>query len=300
MACPQCALERARRRGSRWLPHLAGRPDRRGGDSGGARPAGPRPGVAVTPVTPLTPAQPVLGPLADDLARTALALARSFSAGATLWCVAPDWPEHAQHVAVEFVHPVIVGTRAFPAVAVVEPDLVAGLRPLVAGGDVLLAIAPADASSVAAVMRRAGAWGISTVWIGTGRRPPPGAADHVLWLDDADGPRVGPGALVLLYHVLWELTHVCFEHPGLLRDSTDGECEGPTCRTCADEGVLAEVVTPGAGAGPARVRTATGREQVDTTLVGPVAAGDLLLVHAGAAIGVVEAAGPVEGRGATR
>ena len=45
----------------------------------------------------------------DDLARAALALARRFAAGATLWCVAPAWPEHARHVAVEFVHPVIMG-----------------------------------------------------------------------------------------------------------------------------------------------------------------------------------------------
>ena len=44
-----------------------------------------------------------------DLAAAALALARRFAAGATLWCVAPAWPSHARHVAVEFVHPVIVG-----------------------------------------------------------------------------------------------------------------------------------------------------------------------------------------------
>ena len=25
------------------------------------------------------------------------------------------------------------------------------------------------------------------------------------------------GDVVLLYHLLWELTHVCFEHPGLLK-----------------------------------------------------------------------------------
>ena len=35
-----------------------------------------------------------------------------------MWCVAPQWPAHARHVAVEFVHPVIVGKRALPAVSV--------------------------------------------------------------------------------------------------------------------------------------------------------------------------------------
>ena len=50
------------------------------------------------------------------------------------------------------------------------------------------------------------------------------------------------GRLVLLYHVLWELTHVCFEHPGLLADR--GRLRPSTaCVTCSDEGRLAEVVT---------------------------------------------------------
>ena len=59
--------------------------------------------------------------LGDDLARAALGLARRFAAGATMWCLAPAWPEHARHVAVEFVHPVIVGKRALPAVSVDRP-----------------------------------------------------------------------------------------------------------------------------------------------------------------------------------
>jgi hypothetical protein len=32
--------------------------------------------------------------LGEDLARAALALARRFAAGATMWCLAPAWPEH--------------------------------------------------------------------------------------------------------------------------------------------------------------------------------------------------------------
>lgn len=62
-----------------------------------------------------------LGDLAGDLAVAALAMARRFAGGATLWCVAPEWPAHARHVAVEFVHPVIVGKRALPAVVVPAP-----------------------------------------------------------------------------------------------------------------------------------------------------------------------------------
>ena len=60
---------------------------------------------------------------AEDLAGAALSLARRFAAGATMWCVAPEWPAHGRHVAVEFVHPVIVGKRALPAVNVAKPNI---------------------------------------------------------------------------------------------------------------------------------------------------------------------------------
>jgi HupF/HypC family len=215
--------------------------------------------------------------LAADLAGAALVLARRFASGATLWCIAPAWEPHAQHVAVEFVHPVIVGKKALPAVALTGPDLVATVRMSARPGDVVLAVAAADQPEVASVMRRAPAWGATTLWIGSGERPPAGAADQVLWLDDPDPRLPATGGFVLLYHLLWELTHVCFEHPGLLVEPTP-ECTEDVCITCSDEGRLGEVV------GPGRVRTAAGLEDVDTVLVDPVVPGDLLLVHAGMAI----------------
>ena len=101
----------------------------------------------------------------------------------------------------------------------------------------------------------------------------------MLWLDDPDPLVPATGRFVLLYHLLWELTHVCFEHPGLL---TEAECTDEVCITCSDEGRLGEVV------GPGRVRTASGVEDVETLLIGQVQPGDLLLVHAGTAIGRVE------------
>jgi hypothetical protein len=104
-------------------------------------------------------------------------------------------------------------------------------------------------------------------------------ADHVLWLDDPD-PRVpATGGFVLFYHLLWELTHVCFEHSGLLKP----EPSEAVCVTCGDEGRLGEVVSPSEN-GQAAVRTARGVENVVTTLVDPVAAGELVLVHAGMVI----------------
>jgi hydrogenase maturation factor len=232
--------------------------------------------------------------LGGDLATASLALARRFAAGATMWCSAPAWPYHAHHVAVEFVHPVIMGKRALPAVAVTDPDPVPALRTLARSGDILLALADADDQAVAAAMRRSEAWGLESVWIGSGRRPEPGSANHVLWLDehnardDPNAPAAATGQFVLLYHLLWELTHVCFEHPGLLRPAKD-DCDGVVCVTCRDEGRLAEVTSTAAGG--ARVRTAAGAEAVDTSLVGRLAPGDLVMVHAGMAIGVVETLG---------
>ncbi|CAJ1584297.1 HypC/HybG/HupF family hydrogenase formation chaperone [[Mycobacterium] wendilense] len=222
--------------------------------------------------------------LAADLAAAALTLARRFSAGGTMWCVSPAWQPHAQHIAVEFVHPVIVGKRALPAVALTGPDLIDVVRVSVRPGDIVIAVADSADADVRSIMRRASAWGATAIWIGNGVRPTAGAADHVLWLDDPD-PRIpATGGFVLLYHVLWELTHVCFEHPGLLNID---DCAGETCVVCSDEGRLAEVVAA-SSEHSARVRTAEGSESIETSLVGPVDAGDLLLVHAGMAISRVE------------
>lgn len=224
---------------------------------------------------------PVGAALAADLAAASLALARRLHTGATLWCCAPTWPAHARHVAVEFVHPVVVGTRALPAVAVGGPDPVGAVRGSSSPGDVVLAVGPAHDPVLARLLPRARAWGLESIWVGAGPRPPMGSAGHVLWLGDEVDAESAPhdGSLVLLYHLLWELTHVCFEHPGLLRPVEGGE---QVCTTCADEGRPGEVVADGPDG--ALVRTAEGTELVDVTLVGPVDPGDLVLVHAGTAI----------------
>jgi hypothetical protein len=222
--------------------------------------------------------------LADDLAAASLMLARHFHAGATLWCVAPQWEPHAHHIAVEFVHPVVVGKRALPALALTGRDPVAQARVCVRAGDVIVAVAAAADATAAELMTRAPAWGAQTIWIGSGTRPGPGAAGHVLWLGDPDPLAPATGRFVLLYHLLWELTHVCFEHPGLLTPPS-ADCAGEVCVTCRDEGRLAEVVVPPAVPGdPALVRTAGGQERIDVTLVHPVTAGDLVVVHAGHAL----------------
>ncbi len=223
----------------------------------------------------------------EAITRCAFVLARRFAAGATLWCAAPEWPEHARHVAVEFVHPVIVGTRALPAVSVSGPDPVAQIREVVRSGDLVVALGRADDPTVLDLLARAPAWGATTVWIASGAGAPPLGADHLLWVDDHDGAAPFDGRMVLRYHLLWELTHVCFEHPGLLAEpAVDADEE--VCITCSDEGRVAEVVGPAANGIDTRVRTAEGVEEIDTSLVGSVTPHDLVLVHAGTAISTIE------------
>jgi len=217
--------------------------------------------------------------LAHDLAAASFAVARRVHAGGTLWCASPSWPHHAQHVAVEFVHPVIVGKPAVPAVALGAHQLTATARANACAGDVLVVIAPADDVGARDLVRRAPAWGVLTLWVGAGARPAEGAADHVLWLPD-DEMAAHDGRFILLYHLMWELTHVCLEHRGLLAPPADST--GPVCITCSDEGRLAEVVR--AGVRTAQVRTSEGSEDVDLSLVGEVNPEDLLVVHAGMAI----------------
>jgi hypothetical protein len=235
------------------------------------------------------------GTLSEDLAAASLAMARRFAGGATMWCVAPAWPQHARDVAVGFMHPAIVGRRALSAVAVIDGHPVGRLRRLAHSGDLLLAMSASDQVEVVEVMRRAPAWGLETVWIGAGVRPEPGAADHVLWVDADSEAVADTGGLVPLCHVLGELIHDCFEHHDLLELDDPAACtKDGVCVTCADEGRLGEIVTAeavGKFDHSAVARTASGLEEIDTSLVGTLAPGDLVVIHAGTAIGLIETAG---------
>ena len=228
--------------------------------------------------------------LVADLTATALAMARRFVAGATMWCVAPGREPRARQLAAKFTHQRFPGERALPAFALTGPDLPRQARAVVRSGDLLVAVAVAADAQVAALMRRAPAWGTRTIWIGSGQRPPSDAADHVLWIDDPDSLTPGCGRFEVLCHRLWELTRACSEHPSLTTAMPD-RCAAEVCVTCSDEGRLGEVIEPlGSLIDPAGldnmalVRTADGEEAVDVTLVAPVVLGDLVLVHAGTAL----------------
>ena len=140
----------------------------------------------------------------------------------------------AQHVAVEFVHPVIVGKRALPAISLTtDVATVTGiaeraglsaifahqLRCLAKPDDIALGIsADGDSPSVLAGLRTAKDLGLLTIALAGGGGGPIAASpavDHLLMVSSSD-QRVVKELHVTTYHVLWELVHVFFEQPGVL------------------------------------------------------------------------------------
>jgi D-sedoheptulose 7-phosphate isomerase len=140
----------------------------------------------------------------------------------------------AQHVAVEFVHPVIVGKRALPAISlttdvatvtgVAAREGIAGIfahqiRYLAEPSDIALGIcADGDCPSVLAGLRAAKAAGLLTIALAGGDGGAIASSpdvDHLILARSAD-PRIVKELQVTAYHVLWELVHVFFEQPGIL------------------------------------------------------------------------------------
>ena len=139
------------------------------------------------------------------------AMARRFRAGGRLL----SWGEGAAasdawHAAVEFVHPVIVGKRALPALALGD-DPLARLALLGRAGDIALAIEGAApgagaAGRLVALARQRGLLTLHLTAAGGERSP---AEFHFAVADD--DPTVVQEVHETLYHVLWELVHVFLE-----------------------------------------------------------------------------------------
>lgn len=152
---------------------------------------------------------------ADRIAHACRDLARAFHAGGRLLVFGEgaQWSD-ALHVAVEFVHPVIVGKRALPAIAL-DGDPMARLRALAEPSDVVLGIAADGGASLREPMAYARSRGLATIALtgpGGGALP----ADHRFAVDHGDA-FVVQEVLETLYHVLWEQVHVFLDHPGTLR-----------------------------------------------------------------------------------
>ena len=158
---------------------------------------------------------------AERLARCCHRMAERFARGARLVALGatPAARSDARHVSVEFVHPVIVGKRALPAIALtaeggpissqaaslLEPDDIAIGFGVGEPGDAevreaLLAARAAGSMTIAFPARVAGGsdpaeWSF----------PPPG-----------EDRFIAQEVVETSYHLLWELVHVFFDHRGLL------------------------------------------------------------------------------------
>ncbi|GAA1326616.1 SIS domain-containing protein [Pseudonocardia xinjiangensis] len=166
-----------------------------------------------------------IGLLATDapaLAAACHAMARRFHRGGRLLafgtgCSAAD----AAHVVVEFVHPVIIGKRALPALSLPggstgfraelglfgEPeDIALGIAP--DGGDAALAdgLAAARDRGLLTVALLGGEGGLVASL---------GGLDHVIAVR-SDDTRIVREGQVTVYHVLWELVHVFLDAPEVL------------------------------------------------------------------------------------
>lgn len=150
---------------------------------------------------------------ADALARACREMADRFGRGGRLLAFGRrQYATDAQHVQVEFVHPVLVGKRALPALDIsssYRESLKAILRP----DDILMAFGPpAGDSEQPALLTWAAAQGAQTFALpGTG-------ASYAVEPWDVD-PFIHQELVEIVYHTLWETVHVFFEHRELGHDA---------------------------------------------------------------------------------
>lgn len=151
---------------------------------------------------------------AERLSRLCHLMAERFARGGRLVAFgrSPAARSDARHVAVEFVHPVIVGKRALPAIGLAGEGGALGQQVSLLAGpdDIAMAFGAGEdggeAAAATAVARERGCLTIAFA---------PAGAEYEFAppVTDAD---VAQELVETLYHVLWELVHVFFEHRGLL------------------------------------------------------------------------------------
>ena len=172
---------------------------------------------------------------AGQIAEACWAMARRFHQGGRLLAFGNGaWATDAQHVAVEFVHPVIVGKRALPALALTNDS--ATLSGLMAGGhaatsfarqlhvlarpqDIAMGFSPdGNCANVTSALAKAKEMGLLTLGLvgGDGGQIKQGQFDFCVVVRSHD-PLVIQETHETLYHILWELVHIYFEHEGLLQ-----------------------------------------------------------------------------------
>jgi D-sedoheptulose 7-phosphate isomerase len=143
---------------------------------------------------------------APRLAEACHEMSRRFLAGGRLLAFGNgSAATDAQHVSVEFVHPVIVGKRALPALDL-GPDFERRLPVLLQPEDMVMGFASPEADEpVEQALQLARERGALTFGL-TGE-----AGEYSFAPPDGD-PFVVQEVFEVLYHVLWETVHVYFEH----------------------------------------------------------------------------------------
>lgn len=164
-----------------------------------------------------------------QIARACWAMARRFHDGGRLFALGHGaQATDAQHVAVEFVHPVIVGKRALPALALTPGSLPTRreartafahqLRILGRPQDIAMGFA-GDRNCVDVVegLAEAKRQGLLTLaLVGGEGKLLRGLGPDFLFVVASCDPLVVQETHETLYHILWELVHIFFEHEGLL------------------------------------------------------------------------------------
>lgn len=158
---------------------------------------------------------------AERIARLCHRMAERFARGGKLVAFgsSPEARSDARHVAVEFVHPVIVGKRALPAIGLSrEGGSVAAQVDLTAEpGDIAIAYGTEDEDpDTAAALATAVKRGCLTIAFS-----PAGAEWE--FEPPGDDAFVRQELAETLYHVLWELVHIFFDHRGLLEGRSAGK-----------------------------------------------------------------------------
>jgi D-sedoheptulose 7-phosphate isomerase len=178
----------------------------------------------------------------DAILASAQALAKAFHRGRKLLvCGNGGSATDAQHIAVEFMHPVTVGRRALPAICLTnDMAMVTAVandvgfadvftRQVIAlgqEGDVLLGVSTSgNSENLIHAFATARRMKLTTIGLagGDGGRMTEmraeGALDFCLTVPTASVHRVQE-THVTLYHILWDLTHTFLQHKSLVEEGS--------------------------------------------------------------------------------
>ena len=172
---------------------------------------------------------------ADEVSRVCHAMAQRFHRGGRLIAFGNGaFATDAQHVSVEFVHPVVMGKRALPALALTNDSaLLSGMAVGNVGGmpfvrqlkvlarkdDMAMGFsADGNCANVVEALSAARQMGVLTIGMTGGDGGMMAKAElDACFVVPSDEPHLIQESHETLYHILWELVHIFFEHEGLLR-----------------------------------------------------------------------------------